>query len=104
MTAHPISAPCDDEDLVLKYLLGFEKADKKNRPSKDYFRPGSSEELKARQALTRQLRSTEAFSDLDPLSFRKSDRHWPLSSRLMNSVPSALSNLGALDIAVGQPS
>ena len=70
MTAHPISAPCDDEDLVLKYLLGFEKADKKNRPSKDYFRPGSSEELKARQALTRQLRSTEAFSDLDPLSFR----------------------------------
>jgi hypothetical protein len=57
----------DDEALILKYLSGFETT-KKGRPSTEYLKPGNFEETKARRALARQLLSTKAFSDLDPLS------------------------------------
>jgi hypothetical protein len=60
----------DDEALILKYLSGFETTGKKGRPSTEYLKPGGSEELKARAALTGRLRSVEAFSQFDPLSFK----------------------------------
>jgi hypothetical protein len=58
----------DDEALILRFLSGFETT-KKGRPSTEYLKPGNFEETKARHALARQLLSTKAFSDLDPLSF-----------------------------------
>jgi hypothetical protein len=63
-----IPTQCDDEALILKYLLGFETTDKKHRPVKRYFKPGSPEERKAREVLTRRFRSIDACSGLDPLS------------------------------------
>lgn len=59
----------DDEALILKYLSGFEPT-KKGRPSTGYLKTGSPEELKARAALTRLLRSVDAGSPFDPLSFK----------------------------------
>ena len=57
----------DDEALILKYLSGFQSTDK-GRPSTEYLNPGGTEELAARAALARRLRSIDAFSEIDPLT------------------------------------
>jgi hypothetical protein len=62
--------PADkEEELILKYLSGFLTTDKKGRPSRGYLKPGDPEELKARVALARRLRSADAFKPADPLTF-----------------------------------
>ena len=60
----------EDEELVLKYLTGFNTGSQNGRPSKTYLPSNSSQEFKARQILTRHLLSSKAFSEFDPLSFK----------------------------------
>jgi hypothetical protein len=57
----------DDETLILKYLSGFLSTET-GRPSTEYLKPGGTEELAARAALARRLRSIDAFSEIDPLT------------------------------------
>jgi hypothetical protein len=66
----PEEQPADrEEQLVLKYLSGFLTTDKKGRPSRGYLKPGTPEELEARAALARRLRSVDASKPADPLTF-----------------------------------
>jgi hypothetical protein len=58
-----------EEQLILKYLSGFLTTGKKGRPSRGYLKPGDPEELEARAALARRLRSVDAFTPTDPLTF-----------------------------------
>ena len=62
--------PADkEEQLILKYLSGFLTTGKKGRPSRGYLKTGDLEELEARAALARRLRSVDAFTPTDPLTF-----------------------------------